>query len=160
MRKNNVPFRLFVLMVSIVICIQARAQDSGVKEGKSWQARRELSDAAARRRKEIIYHEEKVPDYTLPEPLVMADGTKVTNAGMWRMKRRPQILELFRKYVYGRAPVGRPKGMTFKVFDLDRKALNGQATRKQVTVNFTGKEDAPGMDILIYLPSAAKGPDR
>jgi len=158
MCKNNVPFRLFVLLVSIVICIQARAQVSEVKEGKSWQAKRELSDAAARRRKENIYHEEKVPDYTLPQPLVMADGTKVTNAEMWRMKRRPQVLELFRKYVYGRAPVGRPKGMSFKTFDLDRKALKGLAIRKQVTVSFTGKEDAPSMDILIYLPSAAKGP--
>ncbi len=158
MSKNNVPFRLFVLMVSVFICIQARTQVSAAKEGKSWQAKRELSDASARRRKDIIYHEEKIPDYTLPEPLVMADGTKVTNAGMWRMKRRPRILELFRKQVYGRAPVGRPKGMTFKVFDLDRKALNGLAIRKQVTVSFTGKEDGPSMDILIYLPGAAKGP--
>ena len=83
MRKNNVPFMLFVLMVSIAICIQAHAQVSAVKEGKSWQARRELADAAAGRRKDIIYHEEKVPDYTLPDPLVMTDGTKVTNAGMW-----------------------------------------------------------------------------
>jgi hypothetical protein len=158
MPKNNVPFRLFVLMVSVFICIQARAQVSAVKEEKSWQANRELSDASAKRRKDTIYHEEKIPDYTLPEPLVMADGTKVTNAGMWRTKRRPQVLELFRKHVYGRAPVGRPKGMTFKVFDQDRKALNGLAIRKQVTVSFTGKKDGPSMDILIYLPSAAKGP--
>jgi len=158
MRRNNLPVELLFLMVSIVICIQGRAQASEVKAEKNWQARRELSDAAARRRREFIYHEEKVPDYTLPEPLVMADGTKVAGAEMWRMRRRPEILELFRKYVYGRAPVGRPKGMTFKVFDLDHKALNGLATRKQVTVNLTGKEDGPSMDILIYLPARAKKP--
>jgi hypothetical protein len=158
MHRNNLTVELFVLMVPIIICIQTQAQVSVAKEGKSWQASRELSDSSARRRKDIIYHEEKIPDYTLPEPLIMADGTKVTNARMWRTKRRPEVLELFRKYVYGRAPVGRPKGMTFKTFDLDRKALNGQAIRKQVTVNFTGKENAPSMDILIYLPAAAKGP--
>ena len=88
----------------------------------------------------------------------MANGTKVVSAEMWRTKRRPEILELFRKYVYGRAPINRPKGMTFKVFDLDRKALNGLAIRKQVTANFTGSKDGPSMDILIYLPAAAKKP--
>ena len=158
MRKNSLPFELLFLIVSVVICIQGRAQASVGKAGKSWQARRELSDAATRRRKEFIYYEEKVPDYTLPEPLVMADGTNVASSEMWRMRRRPQILELLRKHVYGRAPVDRPKGMTFKVFDLEHKALNGLATRKQVTVNFTGKEDGPSMDILIYLPGAAKKP--
>jgi hypothetical protein len=158
MYRNNLSVGLFLLMVSVSICIEAFAQASKENAGKSWQARRELADAAAGRRSDIIYHEEKVPDYTLPDPLVMADGTKVYSAEMWRTKRRPEILELFRKYVYGRAPVGRPKGMTFEVFDLDRKALNGTATRKQVTVNFTGKEDGPSMAILIYLPAAAKGP--
>jgi hypothetical protein len=158
MRRNNLPVELLFLMVFVVICIQDCAQALEVKAEKSWQARRELSDAATRRRKKFIYYEEKVPAYIVPEPLVMADGTKVAGAEMWRMRRRPEILELFRKYVYGRAPLGQPKGMTFKVFDLDRKALNGLATRKQVTVNFAGKEDGPSMDILIYLPSAAKKP--
>jgi len=158
MHRNNLSVGLLLLIVSVFICIQAFAQASEANAGKSWQANRELADASAGRRKDIIYHEEKVPDYTLPDPLVMADGTKVKNAGMWRTKRRPEILELFRKHVYGRAPVGRPKAMTFKVFDLDRKALDGLAIRKQVTANFTGKEDGPSMDILIYLPTAAKGP--
>lgn len=103
------------------------------------------------------YDESKVPDYTLPDPLVMQDGTKVTTPEMWRTKRRPEILELFRTHVYGRAP-GKPAGMTFKVFERDAKALNGKATRKQVTVNFTGKPDGPSMDVLIYLPNQTKKP--
>jgi hypothetical protein len=158
MHRKNLSVGPFLLMVSLSFCIEAFAQASEANAGKSWQARRDLADAAAGRRSDIIYHEEKVPDYTLPDPLVMADGTKVDTAGMWRTKRRPEILELFRKHVYGRAPIDKPKAMTFKVFDLDRKALNGKATRKQVTVSFTGKEDGPSMDILIYLPAAAKGP--
>src|SRR5210317_1374438 len=48
--------------------------------------------------------------------------------------------------------------MSFEVFDLEKKALGGLATRKQVTVNFTGKKDGPSMDILIYLPNASKKP--
>jgi len=101
--------------------------------------------------------ESKVPEYTLPDPLVTESGEKVTSAEMWRTTRRPEILRLFQTHVYGRAP-GRPEKMTFKVFDRDAKALGGAATRKQVTVFFTGAEDGPSMDILIYLPNAAKKP--
>ena len=124
----------------------------------SWKASPELVAKLTQRRSETNYDEQKVPQYTLPDPLVMTDGTKVTNAQTWKDKRRPEILELFRTYVYGRAPVGRPKDMTFKVFDLERRALSGLATRKQITVNFTGREDGPGMDILIYLPNNREKP--
>jgi (4-O-methyl)-D-glucuronate---lignin esterase len=139
------------------ITVSALAQDQETKPKKSWQARPELCSNWARRNARILY-EEKVPEYTLSNPLVMSDGTKVTSDKMWQTKRRPEIAELFRKHVHGRAPIGRPKEMTFKVFDPDSKALNGLAVRRQVTVNFTGKPDGPSMDILIYLPAAAKKP--
>ena len=114
--------------------------------------------AAAGQIRAIHYDESKVPSYTLPDPLVLNDGGSVKDARTWREKRRPEILELFRREVYGRTPIGRPEGMTFKVFDEDRKALDGKATRKQVTVLFTGKEDGPSMDLLMYLPNGVKGP--
>ncbi len=103
------------------------------------------------------YDEDKVPVYTLPDPLVMADGTKVTDAGMWRTRRRAEILRLFETHVYGRSP-GRPTEMSFEVFDLDREALGGLATRKQVTVRFVRDKDAPSMDLLLYLPNKADRP--
>ena len=34
----------------------------------------------------INYDESKIPPYTLPDPLVMADGKQVTTAKMWREK--------------------------------------------------------------------------
>ncbi|MCK4627613.1 MAG: hypothetical protein KAT56_01345, partial [Sedimentisphaerales bacterium] len=155
--KNLLTLTACLMFLSFTT-ISALAQTQETKSQKSWQPSREVSDAATRSRPDTIYYERKVPEYTLPNPLVMANGTKVVSTKMWRTKRRPEILELFRKYVYGRAPINRPKGMTFKVFDLDRKALNGLAVRRQVTVNFTGKPDGPSMDILIYLPAAAKKP--
>jgi len=103
------------------------------------------------------YDESKVPEYTLPDPLVAADGTKVTDAETWFAKRRPEILELFKTQVYGKAP-GRPEAMKFQVRSVDKNALGGKATRKQVSVLFTGKPDGPRMDILIYLPNKAKKP--
>ena len=116
-----------------------------------------FAGAAAAGRPGVNYDEAKVPGYTLPDPLVMRDGARVTDAKTWLAKRRLEILRLFQTHVYGKSP-GRPKGMTFNVFDLNAKALRGRATRKQVSVYFTGKEDGPSMDMLIYLPSKATGP--
>ena len=42
--------------------------------------------------------------------------------------------------------------------DVDRKALDGTAVRKQVTVFFTGAADGPRMDLLMYLPAGARAP--
>ncbi|MGD8499609.1 MAG: hypothetical protein PVJ86_03125, partial [Phycisphaerales bacterium] len=152
--------RLFMVSLTVFSALSFGVESSGssgMGDG-GWKASPELVDALMKRRSETNYYEQRVPKYTLPDPLVMSDGTKVTDARIWRTRRRPEVLRLFRTHVYGRSPVGRPKNMVFKVFDLERKALGGLATRRQVAVNFTGKKDGPGMDILIYLPNAVKTP--
>jgi hypothetical protein len=103
------------------------------------------------------YDEAKVPQYSLPDPLTLAEGGKVADASAWQTRRRPEILELFRTHVYGRGP-GRPEKMTFEVTSIERNALGGLATRKEISVFFAGKKDGPKMDILIYQPNAAKKP--
>ncbi len=130
-----------------------------VGEGQQgWQPNPELVKKLSERRPDVIYDEAKVPPYTLPDPLICLDGTKVTTPELWRTKRRPEILDLFRTHMYGKAPIGKPAEMTFEVFDLDKNALNGKATRKQVRILFTGKPDRPSMDLLIYLPNDVKHP--
>src|ERR1043165_3005496 len=103
------------------------------------------------------YDETKIPPYTLPDPLVLSSGAKVTDAKIWQKKRRAEVLELFRSQVYGRSPK-RPPGMKFQVKSEDPKALDGKATRKEVSVLFTGKADGPKMDILMYLPNGSGKP--
>ncbi|MDQ3010157.1 MAG: hypothetical protein M3X11_05585, partial [Acidobacteriota bacterium] len=49
------------------------------------------------------YDEAKVGTYTLPDPLVMAGGHRVSNARDWA-KRRQEILRLFEINEYGRTP--------------------------------------------------------
>jgi hypothetical protein len=53
--------------------------------------------------------ESKVPPYTLPDPLVLKNGKKVTTAETWWKQRRPEIVEDFDREVYGRLPKNTPK---------------------------------------------------
>jgi hypothetical protein len=113
--------------------------------------------AAQPSRPDINYDESKVPKYTLPDPLVMSDGTPVKDAKAWTVKRRPEILRLFEVEMFGRSH-GKLKDTSYEPLSIDREALGGKAVRKEVAVLFTGKKDGPRMDILIYLPADAKGP--
>lgn len=52
--------------------------------------------------------EEKVNSYTLPDPLVLKNGTKIKNTEAWWQKRRPEIVEDFEREIYGRLPENIP----------------------------------------------------
>ena len=129
----------------------------GIVQG-GWKASPELVERLSQRRSETNYFEEEVPEYTLPDPLTMVDGTRVTDTQTWKSQRRAEILDLFQRHVYGRAPIDKPASMSFEVFDLDREALGGSAVRKQVSVYFTGEKEGPKMDILLFLPKNAEKP--
>lgn len=105
----------------------------------------------------VIYDEAQVPAYTLPDVLTLADGTSVTDAVTWQKQRRAEVLALFATQVYGKLP-GRPATLQATVTDLDRQALGGLATRKQVTLAFTADSAGPAMHLLIYAPNATPGP--
>lgn len=51
------------------------------------------------------YDESKADPFpNIPDPLVLNNGQKVTTPEMWWNIRRPELLEMFSKYVYGRVP--------------------------------------------------------
>jgi hypothetical protein len=66
------------------------------------------------------------------------------------------VLQLFKEHVYGKLPA-KPKGLHFQVNSVD-EALDGKAIRKQITIFFTNAVNAPGMEVLLYLPKGAKKP--
>jgi len=74
----------------------------------------------------------------LPDPLVSEGGQPIKTAKEWQEQRRPEILELFRTHVYGRAPIGRPKDLSFKVIEENRRAMDGKATLKRIEITFSG----------------------
>jgi hypothetical protein len=112
----------------------------------------------------VNYDEAKVGTYTLPDPLKLNNGKPVRDAKTWYAKRRPEIVEMFETQQYGRAP-GRPADESFDVFDKGTPALDGKAIRKQVTIYFSKDKSGfskdkswPKINLLIYLPAAAKKP--
>src|ERR1700722_19919586 len=74
----------------------------------------------------VNYTESLAGTYTLPNPLVLANGKPVKDAKMWTEKRRPEIVKLFEENQFGRSP-GRPADMSFEVFDKGTPAFDGKA---------------------------------
>lgn len=96
--------------------------------------------------------EATIPSYQLPEVLMSCDGTRIADAQQWSAQRRPEILELFRTFVYGRAPVATvpAKGL---VVSKQEGLLGGIATLKEVRVELCGDASGPVMTLLLFLPN-------
>jgi hypothetical protein len=101
------------------------------------------------------YDEAKVGDYTLPDLLTCVDGSKVKDVAAWTMYRRPELLELYRSQMFGRAPQ-KPVDLKFEIAGVDKAALGGLATRKEVLIRVA--PDAPVIRLLLYVPNNRRGP--
>lgn len=102
------------------------------------------------------YDEAKIPDFTLPEPLRMEDGSEVKTAAEWTEKRRPEILALFEEHFYGKRPIEKIEGTNYEVLAVDKKAFGGKASRKELRIHFTKDKNGPYVDLLIYVPNSKK----
>jgi hypothetical protein len=96
--------------------------------------------------------EHKVPAYQLPDPLITENKDPVTSAKQWTAQRRDEILELFRKEVYGRLPAEHIFTKYLITEDWSA-ALDGKAVRKQVTIQFGEDPSSPKINLLIYRPA-------
>ena len=103
------------------------------------------------------YDEAKVAPYTLPDPLVSADGRRVTDARAWSTRRRPEILKLYETEIYGRVPANAPK-VTWEVTETDRAARDGAAVMKRVVGRIGDAPDGPRVNLTMYTPAKATGP--
>ncbi len=110
----------------------------------------------------VNYDEAKVPEYTLPDPLRLVDGTPVNNAQSWHLQRRPEILALFEREVYGQTPTAAVAmnnvKMHHEVTSVADKTLNGAAMRKEISIRFRGANHEAKLNLLLYLPSERSGP--
>ena len=101
------------------------------------------------------YDEARVGEYTLPDPLVLANGTRVRDARTWQRTRRPEIIRLYESEIFGRVPATAPR-VTWKVLGvpiLARAAVN--VAIKHVD-GIIADAETPRIRLTIYTPSNAK----
>jgi hypothetical protein len=91
----------------------------------------------------------------------MNDGQKVTTPEMWWNKRRPELVEMFSKYVYGRVPTNVPK-VTWTVKTVDHEIIGFTPVIAKDVEGVVGNSSYPGISVHIHmmevLPVRAKGP--
>jgi hypothetical protein len=108
------------------------------------------------------YDESKAnPFPNIPDPLTMSDGAKVTTPEMWTNKRRPELLELFSKYIYGRVPANVPK-VTWKVGVVDHEFIGFTPVTAKDLIGEVDNSEYSGISVKIHMtlvtPAMARGP--
>ncbi|MCC5849080.1 MAG: immunoglobulin domain-containing protein [Verrucomicrobia bacterium] len=99
----------------------------------------------------------------MPDPLRFFDfeagtvwGEMVTDRLDWRERRRPEIMDMMRHYMYGAEP-GAPVNMQFTVESVDPNFMEGLATKKVIRGVYGPPGTAP-MILAVYVPNHAEGP--
>jgi hypothetical protein len=108
------------------------------------------------------YDELKATTYTsLPDPLVLNAGKKVTTAKVWWDKRRPEIVELFDNEVFGRVPTVTPK-VHWEVTGVTKEKVGETPA---LTKNLVGQVDnssypliTVNISLTLTVPANASGP--
>lgn len=101
---------------------------------------------------DINYDESKVPAYTLPALLTTESGQPITTVAQWEQQRRPELLELFSSYMYGRTPTNQIS-VRYEVLTENSQALGGKATSRQIKLLFSNGAKTLEALLLVYLPN-------
>ena len=101
------------------------------------------------------------PFPNVPDPLTTNDGQKVTTAKMWLDVRRPELVEMFSKYVYGRVPANVPK-VTWTVTAVDHERIGFTPVIAKDLIGEVDNSAYPAIKVRIHMtlvtPAQAKGP--
>jgi hypothetical protein len=101
------------------------------------------------------------PFPNIPDPLIMNDGRKVTTPGMWWDQRRPELVEMYSKYVYGRVPNNVPK-VTWTVTTVDHERIGFTPVIAKDLIGQVDNSSYPEINVRIHMtlvtPANAKGP--
>lgn len=108
------------------------------------------------------YDESKAnPFPAIPDPLTLNSGQKVTTAKQWWEQRRPEIVEMFDKYVYGRVPASVP-GVTWTVTATDHEMIGFTPVIAKDLVGVVDNASHPTISVKLHMmvvtPANAKEP--
>lgn len=104
-------------------------------------------------RENINYDESKIKPYNLPSILELQGGVIVNDIYDWETFKKPEILNSFTHFIYGRVP-DELDSMKVVTRENNNNVLNGIAIRKQVTLILMKNNNSIHVDLLIYLPKS------
>jgi hypothetical protein len=100
------------------------------------------------------YDEAKVAPYSLEDPLVFADGTRLTSRDQWPA-RRAEIVRIFEREMFGRTPPP-PEAVVTEMFE-EGVTLGGLGIRRQYHMWFRKDKTGPRVDWILFLPNRIAG---
>lgn len=102
------------------------------------------------------FDEGLIHSHPLPDVLAREHGKPVATAAQWEKERRPELLSVFEREMYGSLPVGDVE-LIPTCLEERADALGGKATRKQVELTFRRNGIERKALLLIYLPNGVRG---
>src|SRR4051812_783161 len=142
------------MRISALMVVIAMAANGCAKHG--WQADPVLVQRLSAERPGVNYVESDVRKFVLPDPLRMADGTKVKSVEQWDA-RRAELLELFTTRMFGRSP-GKPQELRFETIEENANALGGRATMRRVAIHSTQDGRHHSFEVDLFIPNGVSGP--
>ena len=108
------------------------------------------------------YDESKANPYPdLPDPLKLNNGQPVTTAQIWWDQRRPEIVEGYEKYVYGRIPKDEPN-VKWTVTAVDHEMIGFNRVLAKDLIGEVNNASYPAISVKIHMtvvtPENAAGP--
>ena len=107
------------------------------------------------------FDESKVAPYTLPDPLVLKNGRRVTSAEAWWKARRPQIVADFDNEMYGHVPANVPK-VTWEVVRTRHETVDNVTVVTKDLVGHVDNSAYPlitvNLQMTLTTPEHASGP--
>jgi hypothetical protein len=100
------------------------------------------------------------PFPTLPDPLTLNDGRKVTTPATWG-RRRAEIVESFEREVYGRVPANVPR-VTWRVLVSEREFVGFLPVIAKRLIGHVDNSAHPAVNVdiamTVVVPANARGP--
>ena len=100
------------------------------------------------------YDESKVGTFTLPDPLTLANGKPVKDAATWTKVRRPELIKIYERDIWGRIPASTPK-VAWTAAPVE--TVNGVVVKKIAGAIGTAA-NAPKINLKVALPAGASKP--
>lgn len=87
----------------------------------------------------------------IPKVLTNSFGKSIVSKEQWEQERRPEIVDLFKEYVYGVNSIERPENMNFEVEGV-QEMMDGKALRKIVNITYKGIGGKGNIKLVLFIP--------